>query len=146
MRAFTIPVAGRPTPQGSKISRLLGDGRTVLTEQSSKHLKPWRRNVAAACRIAMDTIDGTYPIDEPVSVAIDVYLEQAESNRDPVPWRKNTGDADKHARSVLDGLVVAELLTDDSLVVSLHCRKWWATAARPAGALIRIDPIERTSP
>jgi Holliday junction resolvase RusA-like endonuclease len=94
----------------------------------------------------MQTIDGDYPIDQPVSVAMDVYLEQPRTNVDQVPWRKNTGDGDKHARSIFDGLVQGGLLADDSLIISHRLRKWWASPARPPGALIRIDPIERFTP
>ena len=64
-------VFGLPAPQGSK--RHVGEGRMV---ESSKRVKPWRRQVAAAYADHSfgDMLDG------PVSVTVDFYLPRPKAH------------------------------------------------------------------
>ena len=100
MRSFLV--LGLPAPQGSKTH--VGDGRMV---ESSKRVKPWRRQVAAAYadRNFGDMLDG------PVSIIVDFYLPRPKAHygtgrnrgqlRPSAPTRPAVKpDVDKLARAV----------------------------------------------
>lgn len=99
---------GIPRPQGSK--RLL---RGRLIESSRGHAD-WRRTVAMAALAARQDRGGEWPVERSVLVTMDFFVP---GRRDGRP------DVDKLARAVLDALVEAQVLRDDSLVVSLIAAK-----------------------
>ena len=138
---------GDPAPKGSM--RHVGNGVMV---ESSKRVKPWRRQVAAAAR---DAMAGRDMLTGPVAVTLDVYLPRPASHYGtgrnagrlkpsaPLwPTSRRLGDADKHARAALDALT-GIVYTDDSLVVALHVYKHYSDATHPVGARILIDSLER---
>ncbi len=73
MTTLTINVVGTPAPQGSKRAFVV-NGRAVMAE-SSKKVKPWRQDVAAAVQEAIGepAIDWHVPAG-PVRVDITYYL------------------------------------------------------------------------
>lgn len=136
MIAARLRVYGLPAPQGSK--RHVGNGRMV---EASRKVTPWREAVVGeAQRLGYAGLR----FDEPVAVRITFYLPRPSSHRGarglrpsaPV-WPSKVPDLDKLARSTLDGLVQAAVLSDDARVVILHARKTYDDE-QAAGALIHI--------
>ena len=141
-----LRVCGIPAPQGSKVSTRYGGLR-----ESSKNVGPWRSEVAYEAR---RSYKGPV-ITEAVEAVIDFYFPRAKSHFSTAKGREhelkpsapmhctNTlkGDLDKLIRSTLDALAVrtgGSVISDDSLVVALRCRKLYASVNNPPGALVRI--------
>lgn len=127
MNTITFRVEGEPAPKGSK--RHVGHGRMI---ESSKKLPAWMRAVkqeAAKNRPSS-------PIDGPVDVSMDFYLPRPKRPRYDTPAVKP--DADKLARSILDGLEAAGILKNDARVTHLQATKHYATQTTPPGADITI--------
>lgn len=147
MTRIAFYAVGDPAPQGSH--RHVGNGVMI---ESSKRVKPWRRQVAAAAR---DAMVGRDMLTGPVAVTLVVHLPRPASHYGTgrnagrlkpsaplYPTSRRLGDADKHARSALDALT-GVVYTDDSLVVALHVYKHYSDATHPVGARILIDSLER---
>jgi Holliday junction resolvase RusA-like endonuclease len=139
-----ITVHGQPKPKGSL--RHVGKGRMVEQLAGSK---PWRQTVAWAAREARGE---SATITDPAAVSIVVTVAKPKSapkTRRTWPSTRSSGDADKHARNVLDALVDAAVIADDSQVVDLTVRKVFARedpeALDAPGALIvvrtLVDPL-----
>ena len=142
MRSFLV--LGLPAPQGSKTH--VGDGRMV---ESSKRVKPWRRQVAAAYadRNFGDMLDG------PVSIIVDFYLPRPKAHygtgrnagtlKGSAPVEHLTmPDLDKLVRAVGDALTRLAW-RDDSQIVAWHAYKHYATTMTPVGAQITILEVGR---
>jgi crossover junction endodeoxyribonuclease RusA len=116
-------------------------GRVI---EASKKLKPWREAIAKAVE---DKLPADHQIIlDPVSVEVNFYLPRPPSikpTKRPAPIVPP--DIDKLARGVLDGLGQGlngksgdgRLWADDSLVIELVARKFYADARKP-GADIKI--------
>jgi len=134
----TFSVVGVPAPQGSKSAFVRG-GRAVIVDGSSKtgrekHAQ-WRDDVCRAARIAKSEM-----FTGPVSVTITFWLQLPAS--DPHRWRHiTTPDLDKLIRSVLDSLVNAGMIKDDSLVYRVNAAKWYARDGHWTGATIEIEDM-----
>lgn len=124
---ITFRVYGEPAPKGSK--RHVGHGRMI---ESSKKLPAWMQ----AIKQEASKNRPSAPIDGPVDVSMDFYLPRPKRPRYDVPAVKP--DADKLARSILDGLEAAGILKNDSRVTHLQATKHYATQATPPGADITI--------
>lgn len=127
MNIITFRVEGEPAPKGSK--RHVGNGRLI---ESSKKLPAWMQAVKQEATKNRPS----EPIDAPVSVFMDFYLPRPKRPRYDVPAVKP--DVDKLARSVLDALEAAGVLTNDSRVTKLRATKHYANTATPPGADITI--------
>lgn len=136
-----LRVYGLPAPQGSK--RHVGNGRMV---ESSKKVKPWRQDVAAAALAAY-----TGPLIEgPVSVSVVFLFPRPKGHygkrglKPSAPqWltSQGAGDLDKLARATLDGLSAGAggtLIKDDSQVVSLIASKRYCCGDERPGALLSV--------
>lgn len=125
--SLVIVVYGSPAPQGSKkFVGLAKSGRGILTE-SSKKVRPWRQDVKAAARDAIDaepkavdvlTGANWFPIDAAVRVRMVFTMPKPAS----APKRKRTfpcrmPDLSKLARSTEDALTEAGVWKDDARVV-----------------------------
>ncbi len=119
MGALTINVTGRPAPKGSL--RHVGRGRLVEQVAGSK---PWRETVAVAAREAARTAGWAPPLG-PVQVVASIYVPRLKRPR-AWPITRSSGDLDKHMRNILDALVDAGVLRDDSQVVSIVANKGYA--------------------
>lgn len=128
MSILSFRVLGDPAPKGSK--RHVGNGRLI---ESSKKLPAWMRAVTQEATKNRPS----EPIDAPVSVYMDFYLPKPKRPRYDVPAVKP--DVDKLARSILDGLEAAGVLTNDSRVTRLRATKHYATDITPPGADITIQ-------
>lgn len=127
MNIITFRVEGEPAPKGSK--RHVGNGRMI---ESSKKLPAWMRAVTQEATKNRPS----EPVDAPVSVFMDFYLPSPKRPRYDVPAVKP--DVDKLARSVLDALEAAGVITNDSRVIKLRATKHYATDVTPPGADITI--------
>lgn len=137
---ITITVYGQPKPKGSL--RSVGQGRMVEQLAGSK---PWREAVKWA---AIELCRGREPIEGPVSVEIVTTVPKPKSapkTRRIWPVTRSSGDVDKHARNVLDALVDAAVMFDDSQVVRLVSVKCFpgehTLALATPGAVIRVHPV-----
>lgn len=135
--AFTFVVQGKAAPQGSKVMTTTSRGKTFMRE-SSNRLGGWR---TAVKRAALDP--GGRPgarFDEPVSVDISFEFCQPKSNEDSHPTARHFGDIDKLSRAVLDALVMAGVIADDSQVVSLTASKTFGPADCALITVTRVPP------
>ena len=129
-----IVVEGEPKRQGS-ISGFIRGNRVVLVE-ANKSLPGWRTQVETALK---DSWEGFEPITEAVSIELTFWLTRPASNRREAMTTKP--DLDKLERAILDCLVRAGVLKDDSLVVDLVASKHYADENRP-GVLIELSRID----
>lgn len=125
-------VLGTPASQGSKsISR---SGRVY---DSDPKLKAWRKLVAAEARKCLPTV----PFDCPVSVAMQFHYDRPKTRKWDV-WKTSSPDIDKAARAVLDALTMSGMIVDDSRVVELTARKFFAFAEDPwTGVWVTVTPL-----
>lgn len=122
-------VHGRPATKGS-LRRGYG-GKLVESHASSA---PWRAKVTAALRVLdVDTIDG--PVEVHLSFR---FACPARPRFRDTPATHDTGDIDKLSRNVLDSLVDAGVIRDDSRVVRLVADKSWAVSPQVEGLSIRV--------
>jgi Holliday junction resolvase RusA-like endonuclease len=170
MNALTVNVIGTPAPQGSKRAFVV-NGCAVMTE-SSKKVKPWRQDVAAAVQAAMAT-HWTYdcPTDDcpctgaehlgwvvpagPVRVDITYYLprpryhyrtgKHANELRPNAPtYVDKKPDKDKLDRATYDALTASGAIRDDAQIAAGDTVKVYADAA--TGARITIRPLDGSRP
>lgn len=117
--AVVVRVYGSPAPQGSKSFKgmLKGkDGRDhAVMAESSKKVKPWRQDVAAAARQAMGRLS---PIDGSLVVRMVFTLPKPLSApKRRRSWPNKKPDVSKLARSTEDALVTAGVIADDARIV-----------------------------
>lgn len=144
MGALILPnvfVPGIPRPKGSM--RHVGKGH--MTEQVGGS-GDWRAAVAYAARGALLDMErlGNPPgvFLGPVSVHIRLQFALPKSKRHPAyPTSRATGDVDKHARNILDALVDAAVIKDDSQVVVLRAHKVYCHAQEIPGAHIYATEV-----
>jgi len=148
----TVHLAGRPVPQGGLIAMHTANGRLRMRNKPS--LVDYRGRLAA--ELARERHGGA-TLTTAVSVLISVQLDRPAGHYLPAnskrpapqlrtdapswPTGRNSGDVDKLARTVLDALVIAGLLADDSQVVSLQVRKGWADEL-PAGVHVTVVEVD----
>lgn len=125
--AIDFWVKGIPAPKGSK--RHVGGGRMI---ESSKKLPAWMQ----AVKLQAAKNRPSSPIDSPAAVHMDFYLPRPKRPRYGAPAVKP--DCDKLARSILDALESAGILTNDSRVTRLQATKHYADSDTPPGAHITI--------
>jgi crossover junction endodeoxyribonuclease RusA len=133
MTEISFLVTGTPAPKGSL--RHVGNGRLI---EQVKGSRPWREQVTIAAAQAMDST-GWVTATGPVEVDAIVLIERPRTSKQAHPITRSSGDVDKHARNLLDALVDAHLVRDDSQVTRLRIEK---THAPRAGANITIRVID----
>jgi Holliday junction resolvase RusA-like endonuclease len=148
VNALTVDVVGLPAPQGSKRAFVV-NGRPVMAE-SSKKVKPWRQDVAAAAAAAAEEARWQTPTG-PVRVDITFYLPRpkyhyrsgARANElkpnAPIYVDKKP-DKDKLERATCDALTTAGVIRDDAQIASGLVEKHYANG--PTGARITIRPLD----
>lgn len=132
---ITIEVRGIPAPQGSKTRLAHG----AMVESGRKKVDPWRAAVRAEAQRVLDGTHSAY-MDKaiPIAMSIDFRLPRPASAPKRVKLPAKRPDLDKLARSVLDALVEASAIGDDSQVTCLQLTKTYASDLAPVGALIEI--------
>ena len=116
--------------------------------ESSKRVKPWRRQVAAAYR---DHCFGDM-LDGPVSVTVNFYLPRPKSHygtgrnagllKPSAPAEHLTMPDLELVRAVGDALTRLAW-RDDSQIVAWHACKHYAATDHPVGATITIQELRR---
>lgn len=141
-RQLAIKVYGRPAPKGSL--RSVGQGRMVDDNPATS---AWRKQIIRAGH-AWQLPE---PLDGPLILEATITLERpatVKPKKRPWPHIRSPGhgDIDKLARTILDGLQDAQVLTDDAQIVQLVITKVYPDTPgavdqlhRP-GATIRILP------
>lgn len=147
-------VYGVPEPKGSMTAIVRGK-RAVLVPGLNRKRKDGTRsdgrqrfqrwtaavqNSALAWRLT----HGNRTIDAPVSVEVWFFLPRAKSAPKRVFAPATKPDVDKLARAVLDPLVKAQVLAEDSRVVDLLVHKRFAVNDHPC-AVIRVMEIAEAS-
>lgn len=117
-------VQGKPQPQGS-VRAFMPKGwtRPILTSDN-KTLKPWRQDVSAHAREAME---GSLPSESAIGVKINFFFLRPKSTKKSVVHKLTKPDVDKCARSILDSLT-GICFMDDSQVVVLAAAKAFCEA------------------
>jgi crossover junction endodeoxyribonuclease RusA len=148
-------VAGLPIPQGSKrIGRSRG-GKPILLDDNDKALKPWRRSVVQAAKVALFGDFSWQPLIGPIRLALAFGFTRPPSHPRTRPtWptgQGTTGDVDKLARAVMDALTEAQVWRDDAQVVELYAAKDWCGqgVAQPLtlpGLIVRVWRLVEAPP
>jgi Holliday junction resolvase RusA-like endonuclease len=139
MCALEFDVAGRPAPQGSK--RYIGGsakqgGRFI---EASKYLPAWRKDLMEAASLAIQE-QGWVKASGPVEVEVTFFLERpATITKSYRPFPVKPPDLDKLVRS-LDSLTDAGVWHDDSQIVRLTARKYYADTRGP-GAHVKVTSL-----
>ncbi len=136
-QSYSWKTIGIPAPQGSK--RHVGGGRMI---ESCKALKPWRDLIIADARKQ----NITAVIDTPVGVSLVFCFPRPKHHFGKhgkllgrAPTHKITRpDLDKLTRGVLDSLVYAGMIADDSLVYSINAHKRYCVGEEQPGVLITV--------
>ncbi|WKN47123.1 RusA family crossover junction endodeoxyribonuclease [Nocardioides sp. Arc9.136] len=148
-----IRVLGLPIPQGSKTA-VTRKGRPALIDANAATLAPWRDQVKL---VAEDTCRYHDTITGPVRVWVRFTFERPPSHyrtgrnahllKDSAPRYpgRACGDVDKLQRAVFDALTDAAVWADDTQVVDVRARKFYASedevALPQAGVDIVIEEI-----
>lgn len=138
-------VHGIPRPQGSK--RHVGRGIMV---ESSRHVRQWRNDVMSAAQQAYNgpavtgavELDITFWFPRPKGhYGTGRNADKLKPSAPEKPTSRAYGDTTKLARSTEDAISECSgypVLKDDSQVTDLICRKRYASADNPPGALVRV--------
>ena len=109
-------VYGTPAPQGSKSFKGIVNGHAVMAE-SSKKVKPWRREVKAAAEAYLRR-PGAAPIPGAVIAAMVFTMPKPKSApKTRVTYPSVTPDVSKLLRSTEDALTDAGIWEDDARVI-----------------------------
>ena len=141
MPTITFRVVGVPAPQGSKSYRGHSAAGHAILSESSKKVKPWRQDVAAAATQAMydrETMTG------PVCAAFTFFLQRPKSAAKKRRHPDRKPDLDKLVRSTMDALVTAGVMHDDAQVIWISAAKEYALGD-PLGARISVWTAEGDS-
>lgn len=139
--AATFTVVGDPIPQGSlRAFARRGGGRPIVTADNAK-TRPWKDAVTWAASEAR-----RFTATEPVAVELHFVLRRPKGHsgkRGLLPsaptYHGTKPDIDKLARAVLDALVEAQVIVDDSLVAILNVAKGYPLfPGQEAGVSVKV--------
>lgn len=143
-----VEAFGRPRTKGSlaPVHTKLGPGRCkVALTEDGKYSVPWKRAMIKAVRAqcAVERYAG------PVVVDCFFRFDRLCSTDPALDWPTREGgefghgDEDKLRRNVLDALVQAGLILDDSLSIGGQNYKRWSRPefGETCGALIKVEPV-----
>jgi len=123
MPTIRIAVLGKPAPKGSMKS--YGRGRMV---DSLKSTKPWGDEIILAAAQERDRV-GWEMLTGAVSVECVAITPRPKTVKREYPITRSSGDVDKLARNLLDALVKAQIMADDSQVIDLRMLKLYPRSA-----------------
>lgn len=138
---LVVRVHHEPATQGSFFAQCTVDKKhRAIAIPDNKATKSWRKAIVDAVKSAMTAAGWlTLGPDDAVAIEITFWLERPKTVRRPYPSTRP--DIDKLARSSLDGLADAHVLSEDGRVVDLTVRKRYCENGRPPGATIRVRAI-----
>lgn len=114
-----LTIYGEPKPQGSKSA--FRQGNRIVMVEASKGLPEWRKQVITACNLYKLEQMTVEPFTSPVRVTAVFVLSKPKKPKFSQPGVKP--DLDKLVRGLLDPIVIAEILKDDSLVTEIIASK-----------------------
>lgn len=122
MTTVALVCYGLPAPQGSKSFKGMRKGKDgkehAVMAESSKKVKPWRKDVEAAGKDACARYGLPAPLDGPLSVRMVFTMPKPVSApKRRRTWPDRMPDLSKLARSTEDALTSAGLWADDARVV-----------------------------
>ncbi len=146
---IALEVRGVPASKGSGRAMMIGGQARHVPSGSSANqraLRAWDNAIKAACRA---NGPATPISDTPLAVSMSFRFARprghygtgrnADKLKPGAPLRPTTKpDADKIARSTLDSLT-GLAFDDDSRVVELSVKKWYARNAEEVGASILVE-------
>ena len=148
---LSFRVLGDPKPKGSKTTGVAKSGARYVRE-TNKGTMPWVRAVKDASRTIMGHDEGgpnaRPPYTGPVKVRLRFYLKRPKNHYRTngalkwwaPTWREVSPDADKLARSVLDGLQPF-VLKDDAQVCMLEVLKLYCPPGIEPGVHIELREL-----
>ncbi len=152
---LAIQVIGTPRSKGSMRPFITKDGKPRMREQHG-HSSDWRAAVVDAAHWAIrcdcpdpgcTALRPGFPCEAPVVAQLAFLFARPKTPRWPLPATRAVGDLDKLIRNILDALVDAGVLRDDSQVVELAVRKRYTDGAAGAGiTLWPADLVPHESP
>jgi Holliday junction resolvase RusA-like endonuclease len=145
---LSFDVLGIPAPQGSKRGFYNKHTGRVAMVESSKKVRPWRQDVAAAAEQAIEEC-GWEHRGMPVRVTVEFFFPRTKGHfgtgrnshllKPSAPfWPAVRPDIDKAARSTFDALGNAGCFADDARIVETRLTKRYADRNRP-GARITVE-------
>lgn len=134
MIAFTV--LGTPIQQGSARA-FVRNGRAVITSDTRRDLKSWRRRVAVAARA--NAKGATAAPGIPVQVRLTFRMPRPKVMPKGRIAPTVTPDIDKLLRACLDALTLAGIYHDDAQVIDTHAIKLYATPERPPGVYVEVE-------
>lgn len=145
MTELLVHVLGTPAPAGSKTFKGMRNGHAILAE-SSKSVKPWRRDVEQAagrairlwCASEPEREGMWLPLDGPILLDVIFMLRAPKTMPRGRTAPTTYPDLSKLIRSTEDALVRAEVMRDDARIVRLTAEKRYAEPGQPTGARIRV--------
>ena len=142
MPTIRIAVLGKPAPKGSMKS--YGRGRMV---DSLKSTKPWGAEIVIEAARARD-LAGWEMLLGAVTVECVAITPRPKSVKREFPIKRSAGDIDKLARNLLDALVNAHIMADDSQVIDLRMLKLYPRSASEVdgGMFITVSAFKGGSP
>lgn len=148
---IAITIYGTPIPQGSKVANRYGNG---VRDANAAKLTPWRKQVRDEAEDVWryrDTIRGPvrlwarFSFTRPKSHYRTGRNAALVMDNAPTHPGRLEGDLDKLVRAVCDALTDAQVWTDDTLLVDLRARKFFAGeheyALPKAGAQLIVEPL-----
>lgn len=157
---IAIRVHGLPIPQGSKSASVI-KGRAVLRDANDKTLKPWRETVRQHAANYVLHHDGL-PLEGPVRAWLRFTFARPTSHyrsgrnahllKDGAAAfpGHSCGDIDKLQRAIFDALTDAKVWGDDTQVVDVRARKFYAgedeLALDQPGVDIIVQPLTIETP
>lgn len=119
-----IVAYGTPGPQGSKTFKGRSKTGKAIMIESSKKVKPWREDVEAAARLALNDLPRelrrAFPLDGPIAGRFVFTLAKpASAPKRTRTWPIRYPDASKLLRSTEDALTKAGVWQDDARLVEL---------------------------
>lgn len=151
---FTLHL--RPVQQGSKTAGLRGDGRPFIRDANAHDLTSYRKTLTAQAADAWTYHD---QLTGPVRAWIRFTFDRPPSHyrtgrnahllRDSAPSHpgRADGDLDKLVRAVCDALTDAGVWVDDTQLVDLRARKFYAGeheyALQRAGVQVTLELVDQ---
>jgi Holliday junction resolvase RusA-like endonuclease len=128
--SFFIPE--RPVPQARPRTFIHKSSGKIVT-MNPRNSEEWKKAVGVTALPHRPE----QPFDSPVKVSLEFYLPKPKGRKE-FGWHAVRPDLDNLAKGVLDALIKARFITDDSRVSWLECRK--AYANKP-GVGVKIERL-----
>jgi len=129
-------VSGTPIPKGSTRSFVI-NGRAVTTN-ANRNTKDWQLRIAHEAQANI----GDWPPNYGGAVIINCsfLMPRPKTLKKSIIHHTKRPDLDKLQRAVLDG-ITGILIKDDSQVIQITARKYYADDPEPTGLYIEISSI-----